>query len=207
MEEENDTLSVACEVCIPSNDDRSWRFVVGEPEAINENDPMWTRCATPMRLSSSIRMSFNYEEGTFTYEEDTYLPVVGDYWHVGEYSSTPSEVIYISSDDESEESIDFEMKEVDIISISSDSSTDSDFLHSAVNSSRKSESVEESEDIEILPANSNINPSLDHGEGDDEADDEVFSMNMNACIRCAVDLGDMNPRQLCGKTFCYNMSY
>ena len=120
--EENDTLSVACEVSIPSNDDRTWRFVVGEPEAINENDPMWARCATPMRLSSSIGMSFNYEEGTFTYEEDTYLPVVGDYWHVGEYSSTPSEVIYIPSDDD--ESIDFEMKEVDIISISSDSSTE-----------------------------------------------------------------------------------
>ena len=122
--EENDTLSIACEVSIPSNDDRSWRFVVGEPEAVNENDPMWTSCMTPMRLPSSVGMSFNYEEGTFTYEEDTYLPVVGDYWHVGEYLTLPSEVIYISSDEESEGSIDFEMEEVDRISISSDSSTD-----------------------------------------------------------------------------------
>ena len=99
--------------------------------------------------------------------------------------STPSEVINIPSDDD--ESIDIEM-EVDIISISSDSDSDSD---------SESESESESEDIGILPANS----SLDHG------DDEVFCMNMNACVRCAVDLGDMNPRQLCGKTFCYNMNY
>ena len=103
--EENDTLSVACEVSIPSNDDRTWRFVVGGPEADNENDPMWTRSMTPTRLPSNVGMSFSYEEGAFNYEEDAYLPVVGD------YSSTPSEVINIPSDDD--ESIDIEM-EVDI---------------------------------------------------------------------------------------------
>jgi len=25
----------------------------------------------------------------------------------------------------------------------------------------------------------------------------------NLCIECGTDLGYMNPRQLCGKTFCY----
>jgi|UniRef100_A0A6C0BJT3 hypothetical protein len=27
---------------------------------------------------------------------------------------------------------------------------------------------------------------------------------MNRCIECGVDLGLMNPRQLCGKTYCLN---
>ena len=72
--------------------------------------------------------------------------------------------------------------------VGSDSDSDSD---------SDSESESESEDIGILPANS----SLDHG------DDEVFCMNVNACVRCAADLGEMNPRQLCGKIFCYNMDY
>ena len=112
----NDTSSVRCEVwTISSSDDTSWRFVVGEPETINYNDPMWARCATPMRMSSSIEMTFTYEE-----DADTYLPVVEDYWRVGEDLILPSEVIYISSDEESEGSIDFEMEEVDRISISSD---------------------------------------------------------------------------------------
>lgn len=26
----------------------------------------------------------------------------------------------------------------------------------------------------------------------------------NLCIECGIDLGYMNPRQLCGKIFCYN---
>ena len=26
----------------------------------------------------------------------------------------------------------------------------------------------------------------------------------NLCIECQIDLGYMNPRQYCGKTFCYN---
>lgn len=26
----------------------------------------------------------------------------------------------------------------------------------------------------------------------------------NLCIVCGIDLGYMNPRQYCGKTFCYN---
>ena len=57
--------------------------------------------------------------------------------------------------------------------------------------SRKSESEDESKDIEILATNSNINPSLDDDDGDD-----VFSTNINACVRCGADLGDMNRRQL-----------
>ena len=175
--EENDTLNVAREVSITSN--MTWRFVVGGPEADNENDPMWMGSMTPTRLPSNVGMSFMYEEGVSNYEEAAYLPVVGD------YSSTPSEVINIPSDDD--ESIDIEM-EVDIISISSDSDSESD-------SDSDSDSESESEDIGILPANSSL------------GDDEVFSMNVNACVRCAADLGEMNPRQLCGKIFCYNMDY
>ncbi len=26
----------------------------------------------------------------------------------------------------------------------------------------------------------------------------------NLCVECGVDMGYMNPRQYCGKTFCYN---
>jgi len=27
------------------------------------------------------------------------------------------------------------------------------------------------------------------------------------CIECGVDMGPNNPRQLCGKTFCYHIVY
>lgn len=27
------------------------------------------------------------------------------------------------------------------------------------------------------------------------------------CILCGMDMGKNNPRQLCGKTFCYNIVY
>jgi len=35
---------------------------------------------------------------------------------------------------------------------------------------------------------------------------EVNEVNevTNRCLICGVDLGDCNPRQLCGKTYCYN---
>ena len=33
----------------------------------------------------------------------------------------------------------------------------------------------------------------------DEQDD------MNRCLICGVDMGKDNPRQLCGKTYCYNV--
>ena len=26
---------------------------------------------------------------------------------------------------------------------------------------------------------------------------------VNRCVECNVDMGDENPRQLCGKTYCY----
>jgi histone acetyltransferase (RNA polymerase elongator complex component) len=26
----------------------------------------------------------------------------------------------------------------------------------------------------------------------------------NRCVQCGVDMGEMNPRQLCGKTYCEN---
>ena len=29
----------------------------------------------------------------------------------------------------------------------------------------------------------------------------------NLCILCGVDMGPQNPRQLCGKTKCYNIDY
>ena len=32
----------------------------------------------------------------------------------------------------------------------------------------------------------------------------LFELGHNRCIRCMGDLGPDNPRQLCGKTFCYN---
>jgi hypothetical protein len=27
------------------------------------------------------------------------------------------------------------------------------------------------------------------------------------CIECGIDMGPNNPRQLCGKTFCYHIVY
>ena len=30
-----------------------------------------------------------------------------------------------------------------------------------------------------------------------------YEGSMNACLECGVDMGRSNPRQLCGKTFCY----
>lgn len=30
------------------------------------------------------------------------------------------------------------------------------------------------------------------------------SVIKNLCIECGIDMGYMNPRQYCGKTFCYN---
>ena len=30
--------------------------------------------------------------------------------------------------------------------------------------------------------------------------------SINKCISCGIDMGACNPRQLCGKTFCYNDS-
>ena len=35
-----------------------------------------------------------------------------------------------------------------------------------------------------------------------DGDDEVFSVVENACTRCGTDMGEMNPRQLCGKVCC-----
>jgi hypothetical protein len=32
----------------------------------------------------------------------------------------------------------------------------------------------------------------------------IESEMKNLCIECGVDMGYMNPRQYCGKTFCYN---
>lgn len=34
----------------------------------------------------------------------------------------------------------------------------------------------------------------------------IYEMDklINRCIECGIDMGDQNPRQLCGKTYCYN---
>jgi len=31
----------------------------------------------------------------------------------------------------------------------------------------------------------------------------VSSTPKNLCVECGIDMGDQNPRQLCGKTICY----
>lgn len=41
--------------------------------------------------------------------------------------------------------------------------------------------------------------------------DKVYGYNSETgswhCIECGEDMGIHNPRQLCGKTFCYNIIY
>ena len=32
-----------------------------------------------------------------------------------------------------------------------------------------------------------------------------YKKSLNTCIRCNCDLGDHNPRQLCGKTYCLQL--
>ena len=39
---------------------------------------------------------------------------------------------------------------------------------------------------------------------DDTLDDMFPTYMINPCIRCGADIGESNPRQLCGKTKCYN---
>jgi hypothetical protein len=38
---------------------------------------------------------------------------------------------------------------------------------------------------------------------DGEKEDTVVK---NRCMECGVDMGDMNPRQLCGKLYCFMKS-
>lgn len=33
---------------------------------------------------------------------------------------------------------------------------------------------------------------------------ECQSQEVNRCLECGVDMGECNPRQLCGKTYCYS---
>lgn len=35
----------------------------------------------------------------------------------------------------------------------------------------------------------------------------MSSQHCNLCIECGIDMGDSNPRQLCGKTNCCNTKY
>ena len=198
-----------------SDDNIPWSFVISQQQTIDYNDPVWMGYATPRRISSSSELSFFGVGGNCCVNDDadTYfdnLPAVEDYWCMREDLILPYqerrkssvEVIYISSDEE--ESIDFKVKDVDSISISSSSSSDScpelcsSDLHFAVDSNRKSE--DDDDVIGILSTDSNVNLSLD-------GDDDVFCENENACVRCGADLGHMNPRQLCGKTFCYRINY
>ena len=44
-------------------------------------------------------------------------------------------------------------------------------------------------------------------EEDDTVENSVVAESPNRCVECGDDLGDSNPRQLCGKTRCYNMQY
>jgi hypothetical protein len=37
--------------------------------------------------------------------------------------------------------------------------------------------------------------------------DYLFDDESNYCIECGVDMGPMNPRQLCGKWYCLNASF
>jgi len=37
-----------------------------------------------------------------------------------------------------------------------------------------------------------------------QLDDEEEVVHRNLCIECGVDMGDCNPRQLCGKLYCRN---
>jgi hypothetical protein len=52
---------------------------------------------------------------------------------------------------------------------------------------------------------------------DDTIDDTINEDNIlfdlapydgiNRCLECGIDLGECNPRQLCGKTYCENIIY
>ena len=48
----------------------------------------------------------------------------------------------------------------------------------------------------------NFSDNITDNEYLSEGDDEVFSIVENACTRCGTDMGEMNPRQLCGKVYC-----
>ena len=48
----------------------------------------------------------------------------------------------------------------------------------------------------------NFSDNISDNEYLSEGEDEVFSMITNACTRCGTDMGEMNPRQLCGKVRC-----
>lgn len=36
-----------------------------------------------------------------------------------------------------------------------------------------------------------------------EEEEEEYNPNNNYCVHCGLNMGNMNDRQLCGKTFCY----
>ena len=33
---------------------------------------------------------------------------------------------------------------------------------------------------------------------------EIDDLRINKCIECGIDMGECNPRQYCGKTYCFN---
>ena len=52
-------------------------------------------------------------------------------------------------------------------------------------------------DIEFQKENERLN------ELQKEYEESYFK---NLCVQCGIDLGYMNPRQYCGKTYCYNIN-
>ena len=55
-------------------------------------------------------------------------------------------------------------------------------------------------DCKIIRIDPNILPSI----LDLYVENSLFSIPMNLCTICGINLGDSNPRQYCGKTRCYN---
>ena len=49
----------------------------------------------------------------------------------------------------------------------------------------------------------------DNDDNDEEDDDDCDSDGefINRCVKCRVDMGRDNPRQLCGKTECHGYGY
>ena len=48
---------------------------------------------------------------------------------------------------------------------------------------------------------------MNSSDDDDDDDDEEAEEVTNFCVKCGVDIGPLNPRQLCGKTICHNSSF
>ena len=92
--------------------------------------------------------------------------------------------------------------DMSIISISSDTSI--------ISVSSDTSIISISSDTSIIPISSDLSSSssfyysdniIDNGHSS-EGEDDVFSTITNACMRCGRDMGEMNPRQLCGKDRC-----